>query len=177
MARFPALLCLITILASACSTGPPLKTYKGPDRPASELVLLKCDHGIRLGHSYKPWVCAVDGFERLNDSGGPVIFPSVHVLPGRRTVVGVMGRQSGSNPGNLFTDGLAGMISNSLVDSTFNALTGTVHLLGTGRKRITFTAKLGHKYVLKGDVDEPKFWIWVEDAESDEVVGGKEPPP
>ena len=42
-------------------------------------------------------------------------------------------------------------------------------------KEITFKAKAGHVYRIDGIVNRNKQWVWVEDAESMEVVGGEKP--
>lgn len=42
-------------------------------------------------------------------------------------------------------------------------------------KEITFEAEPGHVYRIDGIVGRNKQWVWVEDAESLEVVGGEKP--
>jgi len=42
-------------------------------------------------------------------------------------------------------------------------------------QEITFEAKAGHVYRIDGIVNRNKQWVWVEDAESREVVGGSKP--
>lgn len=42
-------------------------------------------------------------------------------------------------------------------------------------KEINFEAKAGHVYQIDGIVNRNKQWVWVEDAESLEVVGGEKP--
>jgi len=171
--RLATCVCLVLVALCGCATHPGLKTYHGPDRPDSELILVECDHSLKLDDSYWPYICSVDGFKELNDDGGPLVFPSVKVLPGEHTIEGVMGRQQSGQTG---TGGPIDSAVDSLVDSLFNIALRRVFFLGTDRKRVTFTAEAGHTYKLKGDVEEPEYWMWIENAETEELVGGTRPP-
>ena len=42
-------------------------------------------------------------------------------------------------------------------------------------KEITFEAKAGHVYRIDGIINRNNQWVWVEDSESREVVGGHKP--
>jgi len=152
-------LTLLFMLLCACAKSSGLQAYHGKERAKDQIVVLECDQSITIftmsQQFYKPWIWSVDGFRKLSSGGVTMCFLWAELLPGKHTVEGVMGRHP---------PGLYYVASKRLM------------LLGSEHKWITFTAKAGHNYILKGDVDEPEFWLWIEDASTGEQVGGTKPP-
>ena len=155
MIRRIAIAIALAFLSSGCA----MKAYEGPERPKSEIAVLRQVHqqsvvltvpltipGLLTKH-----VATIIEIDGKSVPGIAAEGATIHILPGRHSARVHYFRRPGVS--------LFGFPNYETRDLS-----------------IEFSAKAGHEYRIPVERRGEKNWIWVEDATTGKLVAGKKPP-